>query len=26
VTGEGVTGDNGSSRLDVRDDAIQPPR
>ena len=26
ATGEGVTGDNGSSRLDVRDDAIQPPR
>ena len=26
VTGDGVTGEDGSSRLDVRDDAIQPPR
>jgi hypothetical protein len=26
VTGEGVTGEGGGSRLDVRDDAVQPPR
>jgi len=24
--GEGVTGEGGSPRLDVRDDAVQPPR
>jgi len=26
ATGEGATGDGGSPRLDVRDDAVRPPR
>ena len=25
LTGEGLTSDDGSSRLDVRDDAVKPP-